>query len=254
MTIVLFKHLMDSPQEEVKRELAWMISFYAGCKNTMHCLDPRLLNTNLLPLRDKWRSGDLILDPKQITDSEAWVSLYDYFGRLKELRCSASSWRAEELPVEFVWQAFIADPSRLGLLRLLGFWCVAGRRVENRVQALMSLESFSDLRFRLAAMLVRMTQQGLTSDDAAQMAAHIPAVTAGDGEPQALSILVSAINRHAKEIPELEIILTELIKHIPSAEWQIRARAEALRNTFLEARPSGFNNQRLGELKLPLLL
>jgi hypothetical protein len=40
---------------------------------------------------------------------------------------------------------------------------------------------------------------------------------------------------------------------IPINQWELRARAEILRDNFLEARPSGFTSELLNKLELPFM-
>lgn len=98
-----------------------------------------------------------------------------------------------------------------------------------------------------------MTQHGLSSNEIQQMVKHVSAVTTGNNEPQALDLFISTLEFNINEKPELEPLLTELIKNIPPKDWQIRARAENLRIKLLEARSSEFDKQKLLELRLPAL-
>jgi len=253
-TKALFQLIVDNHHEKLKQQISWILTFYATCNNSIHCLDPKLLTQELLSISKEMRGYDFIIDSKKITDANAWIDFYDSFGRMDNLKYSHFSWKADEYPIDFVLQGFIEDTSRIGLLRLLGIWCASGSRITNKVKTLLSLESITDLRSRLAAMLICMTQEAFSSSDANQIVANISAVIGTDGEPQALSILLSTIEHHSKETPELEIILIELINHIPVEEWKLRASADALRYRLLAARSSGFDMQKLKELKLPMLL
>jgi|GEM_PF-5564137 len=186
-------------------------------------------------------------------NQDDWIAFYDHFGRLNQLQHAKSFWNLAGLPFYFVLHQFSANTSRLGLLRLLGFWCASGYKVESKIQSLRSLEAFRDVRFRLAAILVLMTQHGLSSNEIQQMVKHVSAVTTGNNEPQALDLFISTLEFNINEKPELEPLLTELIKNIPPKDWQIRARAENLRIKLLEARSSEFDKQKLLELRLPAL-
>jgi hypothetical protein len=249
----LFNCLKEAHQPEEKNTLAWILGFYATCKKALNYLDPLLLEKHLLPARQYWWDNELHDNQVSLQKGSAWIAFYDHYGLMTGLKCSFSTWRIKETPVNAILQAFIDDSSRLGLLRLAGFWCAAGRQAQTRVQIFMPLDSFKEPRFRLAAMLVCMSQRDLTPEEAAELARHIQKIATEDGEPQSLGILLSAIEHHAKEIPSLEVVLIELIKIIPSDEWKLRARAEVLRNTLLQARPSGFNDQSLAALGLPLI-
>ncbi|OQW40461.1 MAG: hypothetical protein A4S08_04530 [Proteobacteria bacterium SG_bin4] len=250
----LFKHLIKSNQPALKEKLAWILENYVKHKETLYCLDPLLLQSELLPHRDRWWSHAFMIAQKKMINQDDWVAFYDHFGRLNQLQLAKSFWNLSGLPFNFVLHQFSANTSRLGLLRLLGFWCASGYKVESKIQRLTPLEALRDVRFRLAAILVLMTQHDLSSNEIQQMVNHVSAVTTGNNEPQALHLIISTLEYNINEKPELEPILTELIKNIPPKDWQIRARAENLRIQLLETYSSGFDKQKLLELRLPALL
>jgi hypothetical protein len=192
------------------------------------------------------------VNPKNLkSEAERWIEFYDHYGRMTELRFSPNDWTINEAPLEFLLNGFAKDPSRLGLLRLAGFWCAAGRKPQVAM-APIPLEQFEDQRFRLAAMLVTISRPDLTYDEAHQIANYIP-VIAVDGEPDSVQILLTAVERHATEIPALENLIAKLANVIPTDQWSLRARVEVLRNAFLQARPSGFDDQMLSSIGLPLI-
>ncbi len=149
--------------------------------------------------------------------------------------------------------AFAENSKKLGLLRLSGFWCAAGRQANIDPTVLYPLVKFQEPKYRLAAILVRMSQRGLLLSEAEQMVEQLEFVTGENCEPQAFDILVCALENHARESVALEIVLRKLLEIIPEDKWQLRARAETLRQTLLQAKPSGFNESKLNNLNLPLI-
>lgn len=250
----LFDRLISTTAPDVKNELSWILAFYASCNGILGSLDPELFETHLLPARDSWHDRSFVLNFESIqSDRESWFNFYDHLGQLKVLQFIDNKWKLNEVPLETVLQAFINNPARLGLLRLAGFWCASGRQANTNIKTLMPLENFKEPKYLLAAMLVRISQKDLLTAEAEQIANHLSEAVSEKSEPNSLHILLSAIEHHAKETSALEIVLRKLIELIPEDEWQLRARADVIRHTLLQARPSGFDNKKLIVLRLPLV-
>lgn len=250
----ILKGLQEAVHPDVRDTLAWVFSFYATGTEALSTIEPLQLETQLLPSRKRWWPFDLLVNTASFKDgTERWILFYDRYGRMPELCFSPNKWRLDKAPLDFLLRAFRKDPSRLGLLRLAGFWCAAGRRPEAEIAETISLEQFEDPRFRLAAMLVTLARPELTFNEGHHIARYIRTVVAENGEPNSINILVSAIEQHATETPALETLVAELANVIPVDQWNLRARVEVLRNNFLQARPSGFDSQMLSSRGLPII-
>jgi hypothetical protein len=250
----LFDHLVSSPSLDAKHTLFNIIVFYGTCSGTLNCLDPKLLETYLFSEKIRWGDRSILVDLADMqSDLEPWINFYDHLEESETLCFVNQKWKLDEVPLKIILQAFINNPARLGLLRLAGFWCASGRQANTNIQTLMPLEKFKEPKYLLAAMLVRMTQKDLITAEAEQIASHLSVAVSEKSEPNSLHILLSAIEHHAKEISTLEIVLKKLIELIPEDEWQLRARADVIRHTLLQAKPSDFDNNKLTTLRLPLV-
>ncbi|MGZ8152766.1 MAG: NACHT domain-containing protein [Methylovulum sp.] len=250
----LFNHLINSDSYDVRNTISWILTFYANYRSSLNCLDPNLLKSHLFSTRRNWEVQDFIVDfNKSGDDQNSWIDFYDYFGQLSTLHFVNQDWMLDSGPLRHILNSFTENPSQLGLLRLAGFWCAAGRQVDTNPNTLLPFEKFKEPKYRLSAMLVRMSQKNLSSLETNQIADQLPFVVGEESEPQALDILVSAIEHHAKEVFVLDTVLKKLIEIIPANEWQLRARAENLRQPLLQAKPSGFNDAKLIKLNLPLI-
>ncbi|MGZ4978783.1 MAG: NACHT domain-containing protein [Methylobacter sp.] len=254
VTTSMLDHLISSSSLDANNRLFHMLAFYGSCSGTLNCLDPKLLEAYLLPEKEYW--GDRIFAVNLAdmhSDFEQWINFYDHFGQLETLRFVDQQWRLDEAPLEAILQAFANNTARLGLLRLAGFWCASGRQANTEISTLKLLKSSKEPKYLLATMLVYMSRKDLSVMEASQIASHLSVAVSEKSEPNALHILLSAIEHHAKEISALEIVLKKLIELIPEDEWQLRARADVIRHTLLQARPSGFDNKKLTVLRLPLV-
>jgi len=252
VTISLLDHLTSSPSLDAKETLFNILIFYGSCSGALNCLDPNLLETYLLSEKAYWSDRSFFVNLTEMQSGlEPWINFYDHFGQLETLHFINQKWRLDEIPLEIILQAFANNPARLGLLRLAGFWCASGRQANTDINALKPLENFREPKYLLATMLVRMSQKDLLAAEAEQIANLLSEAVSEKSEPNSLHILLSAIEHHAKEISALEIVLRKLIELIPEDEWQLRARADVIRHTLLQARPSGFDNKKLTALQLP---
>ncbi|MEE7625679.1 hypothetical protein V3O24_05850 [Methylobacter sp. Wu8] len=250
----LCDHIISSCSLDVKNTLSWILAFYATCNGTLNFLDPELLQTHLLSTQRRWRDRDFLVNFDNVKGNiKPWIDFYDHFGQLDTLHFIDTTWELKKAPLEFILRAFTDNPAQLGLLRLAGFWCASGRKTDINIKNPILLEQFKKPKYLLAAMLVRMSRKDLLVAEAEQIASKLPVVVSEKSEPNALHILLSALEHHAKEISALEIVLKKLIEIIPEDEWQLRARADVIRHTLLQARPSGFDNKNLTVLRLPLV-
>jgi hypothetical protein len=183
----------------------------------------------------------------------AWVDFFDKVGRLSGLSYVRTNWRLEEVPVDWLFEEFLADRSRVGLLRLVGFWCASGRHVANVASDISSLHESGESSTLLAALLVQLSRCETNRHDASLIYSRL--LTAiGEGSSRSFNnIILAAIERHAQEIPSLAVILPTIINAIPVNDWDLRGRGEWLRNVFLQATFSGLEERLLRHLKLPLM-
>jgi len=249
------KYLVDTTCNDIKNKILRIIGFYGTCKGKLNGLDPNLLKSNIISTKKQWYDRDFIIKLEKLNPEllSEFIEFYDCFGQFPKSFFTQQNWKIESVPLEQILNAFAEDSKKLGLLRLAGFWCAAGRQAAINPAVLFPLEKFQEPKYRLAAMLVRMSQQDLLFSEAEQMVGQLAFVTGENGEPQAFEILVSALEHHAKETIALEIVLKKLLEIIPEDKWQLRARAETLRQTLFEAKPSGFDEAKLKKMNLPLI-
>jgi hypothetical protein len=239
----------------VREALAWILTFYWRCQGTLQRLDPILIKDVILPARKVWTNEDFYLETENVNGRrEAWIECFDTLGRMKELRCAGGpGWRVHEKPMNWLLDVFNNDTSKIGLLRLAGFLCAVRNIIPPKSQSLSYIDGFHDTKYRLSAMIIRMSQSDLTRDEAFVLACKLPEIVDNKGEPQCLDILMSAIERHMHDILPLELFAAKLIDLIPQEDWQLSGRAFAASNAFLQRRISELNDQTLGRLRLPLM-
>jgi hypothetical protein len=155
-------------------------------------------------------------------------------------------------------QAFLREPRRVGLLRLLAR-CVlvtpAGTRVPPE---LLSPGSYPNRRIALAALLVRLNQEGLAEAEAQELAgwvAHLLGTLDTHAGANAANLLFSTVEKHLDRVPALEAFLIALREKIPPGVELGVARCEGLLRRVIRKRPSGLQQPgRLAALGLPNLL
>jgi hypothetical protein len=237
-----------------KEVIAWLLPFYASTARTTNSIDPAQLVTHLIPSRKDWTPNDILLSREEARGNEAaWVDFFDKVGRLSGLSYVRTNWRLEEAPVDWLFEEFLADRGRVGLLRLVGFWCASGRHVANVASDISSLHESGESSTLLAALLVQLSRSETDRNNASLIYSRL--LTAiGEGSSRSFnSIILAAIERHAQQIPSLAMILPTIISAIPVNDWDLRGRGEWLRNGFLQATFSGLDERLLRHLKLPLV-
>jgi hypothetical protein len=250
----LTEYLVNSTSDDVINTLLSIISFYGTCKGGLNSLDPSLLKSKIKFSQRDWFDRHFVIKLEKLSPELLieFIEFYDCLGQLPKLYFSNQDWEIKSVPLGQILKAFAEDSKKLGLLRLAGFWCAAGRQASISQTVLAPLDKFQEPKYRLAAMLVRMSQRDFLANEAEQMSEQLAFVTGDNCEPQVFVILVSALEHHAKETMALEIVLRKLLEIIPEDKWQLRARAETLRLTLLQAKPSGFDDSKLKKLNLPL--
>jgi hypothetical protein len=235
-----------------KDRLSWTFAFYASVTQTLHHLDPALIRDRLLPSRKQWWSNDLIDEsPQTGAMTEDWLSFYNAYGLLENLSFHSSTWRLENAAVEPLLSAFREAPARRGLLRLAGFWCAAGR--ETVTGELPGLHTLSDPKDVLALLVVRMGDTTLTPKDAQALTRFVRVIAAATEIKDRWSILLNTIDKHGRTIPALEILLDEIADLVPQDDQQLLGRAQSLRNSLLQSRPSILSSSTLENLGLAVL-
>jgi hypothetical protein len=82
---------------------------------------------------------------------------------------------------------------------------------------LLELNSFPEPRFRLAALLVRLTHLSLTEEEANHLADAIVALPDPPAEPKADKILFRTAEEHLDSVPALTQFLLRLHEQMPSS-------------------------------------
>jgi hypothetical protein len=238
-----------------KKVVASVLAAFAQLSNWWSRLDPAKLAIHLLPCKRQWLPTEVIVCKEDVTGREDdWIALLNGLGASDGLRFRRTSWRLREAPLDWIIDEFCKDQTRTGLLRLAGMWCAAGRSITRKQGQDIEPTRFTDRKDQLAAILIRLSCQGLDVPEARDLAALLPELLGASSDVDSHNMIVSAIQNHAQELPALESILPEVVQTLPRGSWGLMGRLESLRSILLQSHPSGLDRSTLLELGLPCTL
>jgi hypothetical protein len=147
-----------------------------------------------------------------------------------------------------------SNRSRLGLLRMLGRLASVGHSMEAIPAELLNPDSFSDGRFRLAALIVRLAQETLTRSTATHLADEAIKLLDPLAEMGADNLLLMTAEKHLRRIPAIEYFLLRLRERMPAKVELGVARCERLLRLVVRERASGLQHHgQIASLELPML-
>jgi hypothetical protein len=249
---VFFQTFRDCREKKVKDTLAWIFAFYCR-QNGWGSISPKLLKDELLGSRTIWTSEEFSIDRETLLkDQDGWSEFLDAAGRMQNFRCAgANTWNRRTAAVDLILKMFLENTSKVGILRILGFWFAVEKKIPTDLKGIPSIDQFDDPKYKLAAMLVKLSQRDISNSEVRLIAAQLPLVIGTGGEPQARDILVTALERHSENTTVQELLLPALTDLLTEEEWQLRGRVHGQRIVFVHGQTSGLDAQLLDQLKLP---
>jgi len=232
----------------VCRALASIVVETASSSQTWDFYEPAFLRNSIIPTRDHWDSTILYTDSIILKDSK-WYDFFDFVGRLPNYNFSIPHLPVHILNFDFYALGFNQNPSRLGLLRSMGFYCAAGAKAQWKVDHLINADI--EKRFRLAAALIRLSDTNLTKVEAKEIADSLPSIAGRDSEPNAVELIILCLEKNIAYTPSLEFVLDAVINIVKENDRFMLVRAYILKQMIMHAARSGFDEHRLSLLGLP---
>lgn len=214
-----------------------------------------------LPVRRMWYQNCVAYpdDPKAVGP---WLDFFDWLGRSDILIPDLRSTEYDKAWCDCFEDAFITDRTeqdlsaqsgfrtpqpRLGLLRLLGRLASTGYSIETVPPEMLNVDSFAEPRFKLAALLVRLSQPTLTEELATRIADESVILLDPPAERGAGDLLILTADAHLDRIPAIEQFLLRLHERMPPTVRLGIAYCERLLRRALRRRASEL--QRAGQLE-----
>jgi hypothetical protein len=152
--------------------------------------------------------------------------------------------------VQELWKAFMANPTRMGVLRLLSELCGTTQMPEIPWDYL-DPSKISDFRFRAAALLVLLTQKSLV-DKVAELGRQ--AAGLGDELERFLSNATEVLRDRQVNLKLADRFLLEVIANLPPADWNSLGSALYGLDILVRKRKSHLDDASVWkELNLPTL-
>jgi hypothetical protein len=257
---VLFSIAEQMPSSEARGSMVTLLCEASSQTGGIaRCIDPSRFRSLLeRDFHQAWWDANVIEHPQQPEAVGAWLGFFDWLG-CSELLSPFYNNRPWDHDGEWVdtWQrAFVSNPAQLGLLRLLGRLASAGHASMVIPATMLNLNSFPEPRFRLAALLVRLTQPSLTAADANDLAVAAAELLSLDppAEPMADELVLWTTQRHLDRVPALGQFLLRLHEQMPSGVELGMARCERLLREVLHRWASELQaHGQLQKLQLPMV-
>jgi hypothetical protein len=228
------------------------------CHAFITLTDPNRFRALLASTADGGSIHGLDTHPAELPALAEWIDFFEWLGTTRVWVVSfrwSSSIDHERAWVRAWQRAFVSDPRRLGLLRLLGDSVARlSGAIPDIPRGLLDLDSFSDPRLRIAAVLLRLTRPDTTESEAAYLAGAVIADLNRSHNPELVSTLFRALANHIDKLPAVEVFLARLHDGMPPDVPLGLARCEVLLRKLLNRRASGMATpSQLEKLKLPSL-
>lgn len=159
--------------------------------------------------------GDLG-DPTGLQHFDEWAEFWDWLGRSKSLSPywlgggeHAEAWAR-------IWEdAFIRDPSKSGLLRLLGRAASVSEDISRIPAPMLDLGICESPEIRLGVLLISLSRPSLTEHEARTLADVANELLHLASEPTARKLVFATARRHASRAPSIVHFLLRLLEVIP---------------------------------------
>jgi len=175
-----------------------------------------------------------------------WIDLLDDLGRREGI--IHFRYPPKGKSANLLSETFCSDPSRVGILRVLGY--IARRGIRLSIPAnLLEPERYSDPKFREAAILVRLAQSGYSQDEAKSLVKHL--IELREESPYIVNSALNLVGEHCDGNHLVNFCL-ELRKQLPSTDWETIGQTIRALNDFLRRRTGRLEDPHVwSELGLP---
>lgn len=244
--LAIIKRLPSSPQwERILRTLMMMV---ISDESIVPSVQGSLL-VRIVAARRQILTNDLSVNSEILEqDAKRWVAFLDEAGRSSKLRY-ADYLGDLEVPIDQICEAFLANPEKWGLLRLIAYWYAGGRSVSNTFLNALRIDNCSEETLGSVLLLKAASSDAKEAADVARLIP--PRIRASEDRGEMVGALLSSIQEHGRSLVTLELILPVIEQEIPDDEVQLRSRAAWVRLSMLQSLPSGFQGARLSEMGLP---
>jgi hypothetical protein len=167
-----------------------------------------------------WCHPDLIALPADDSAHAAWLAFFDWLGRSDFL---APPRRSSPVLLDNAWlsvwhRAFVENPTRRGLLRLLGHYVSLRESLPFTPEQALTIGPSEPACFRLAALLVKLARVDLTVEQAERLADEAVPLLTPSTEQHATARFFAAAEFHLELVPNVIHILTRLHAQLPAGD------------------------------------
>ncbi|MBI4905615.1 MAG: hypothetical protein HY820_18430 [Acidobacteria bacterium] len=204
-----------------------------------------------------WTSGDQWDPlgcgfPKEESDNEVWIDLFDRIGRESTRDSYHESSGTGGKWCSVFERAFRNDLRRVGLLRLMGWYASSGVPVDVIPSDLLAPIRFAKPAFRLAAILVRLSQGTLGEVEAVQLADACIELLNPEAEEDAFDQVIRTSMAHIVRVPAIAAFVLR-IRNAPLGISLQAAQCDRVLRRLAKERSSEIYPEDLTPLGLPIV-
>jgi hypothetical protein len=248
---LLLSILSQEQDRNTRRLLSWTLAFVADRADVLAELPSHELSQHLLGEDNIWTSQSFRATSKLPAEvGSPWYDFFDKLGLDADLRFSSYIWKKSEINIDFYVNGYKADQSRIGLLRLLGFVCAAGVKVNEAASIPLNREHLSP-QLLFSTLLIRLAYTNLTDAVVDSIIEDLPRAFSDNDDVKMHDVFLTALGYHSRDSAQTRRLLDAFETFVPLERLELKARIDRLRKRTVEVRPSGLGEKLLADLSLP---
>lgn len=241
---------------KTKYHLTWLLCQVGSFSNNLtKFIEPAQLKAlfdNSYEKKMLW-TENYVNKPLDLQKFDEWLDFYDWLGRSDILYHNLFETRSNEW-CDIFQEAFVSKKNQLGLLRMLGRLSSSGDTMKLIPPYMLNLSQFSEPRFKLAALLVRISQRDLKPDEVQVLADEAVNLLFPLAEEHADSLLFRTIEVHLEGNDAICNLILRLREKMPPEVPLGIAKCEKLLRRLVKSQSSRLQNSgELRKLQLPVL-
>lgn len=253
LSINLSKNLQGHREPEDRKFSAWLLGRIIHRTDILLDQDPiflkqKLLNSGFKLIFHIW----LPTNRFDGNDSVEWIDFFDCLGNSLEIEFSPYYWHTKEVFMPYLENAYEKDNRRSGILRLIAMCSANGIPTKLKLP-ISEADSGIDIHYCLSSILLNLADATINTTQIHTILKILPFVLANGENKSGLEAVMSSLESYVHKTPQLHLVVTEISKFVKNTDWTMQRRLARVRQRLVQNRPSGFDENCLRNLRLPLI-
>lgn len=250
--------LSGKPNVDRKTALSGLFAFVTSLSNNLQRFDPEIVYERVVQARPHWGATNFSLKiSPQEKISPGWERFFIRFGGQSLIPMVNLAARSVDL-TKWCLEQFYKDQTQFALLKIAGF---SGSSISREMaidtlkidfDLIRILNSTEDLQVKFAALGIELMIASGNETRIRHVADVVSKLLQDEDLEWAVTLLFEIIDRNQLQNCGYLEVISAVVDSRYGEKWHVKSRAEALRARLLEDESSGFSNERLIELGLPV--